>query len=413
MRKTGKKQMSKKSAVLDQTNMDIWDSLVSSGDLAAIQNMVRKSKISTKDKLGEYELSPLHLAAKHNQPDICEFLISEGVSPNIKESFSKKNPLHIAAYLGHLEAAQTLLRCGWKASRTKAEDILHCLPIHYAAMGEKKEMISLLLRTGYPGKFLGDGYGISTTSCLGNCLDILIRKRNLELVDFFSASEGISSVEANPRLTIGINLFKYQNELPWTPFHSAAVMGNMEMVELLFNRFPHAYCFCEEFRDSFACSPAEVALAEGHTEIARMLGDTRSVESCRQDIDHLFVQEDEIVPYAQDLLDAIRTRNFAWVDKLLAEWGGDDIFYEQIFYEDYKSSYRKKDKLTAFSAISRSYAFSFSEFFQERDISIADWEFIQRDSKEQVFFNWTMMEKVSPFCLGWIGKSKGKFLRPI
>ncbi len=244
-----------------------WNSLIARGDLSPIQIMLQKGEISRKDRLGKYELSPLHLAAWHNKPEICQFLISQKIAPNVSETFSGKAPLHIAAYLGHLETAEVFTNFGRKVAGRKTGDFLGCLPLHYAALREKEKMLFFLMGRGHNPS---ESFSVRTLSSLGNTLDILIRRGNYDLCDKVSSYEGISIVETNP--IVGTTIYiGYDNENPWTPFHSAAVLGEKDILQMLLRKFPHAYCFSKEFAGFFDYSPGEVALLEGHTEVARML----------------------------------------------------------------------------------------------------------------------------------------------
>jgi len=48
------------------------------------------------------------------------------------------------------------------------------------------------------------------------------------------------------------------------------VLGEKKIVEMLFRKFPYAYCFCEDFAHLFDYSPAEVALtAPEHSVFSR------------------------------------------------------------------------------------------------------------------------------------------------
>jgi ankyrin repeat protein len=135
----------KSSSPIAQGNLLEWNSLITKGDLVTIQNMIEKGDLSYKDQLGECGLSPLHLAAWHNQPEVCRFLISHKISPCVEERFSLKTPLHIAAYFGHSEVASVLLELEAKVTGRKARDFIGGHHLHYAALGEQEEMIFLFL----------------------------------------------------------------------------------------------------------------------------------------------------------------------------------------------------------------------------------------------------------------------------
>lgn len=392
----------KSSSLPAQGNLLEWNSLIAKGDLATIQRMVEKGDLSYKDKLGECGLSPLHLAVWHNQPEACRFLISHKISPSVEEGFSLKTPLHIAAYFGHLEVADLLLELGAKVTGSKARDFLGCHPMHYAALGEQEKMLFLFLgMTHLIGPIGSKPDFTPKTGCtIGNILDILIRKQNFDLCDLISSSVGISIVETNPRrestLYVG-----YGNENTWTPFHSAAVLGDKRIVEMLVRKFPYAYCFCEEFAHLFDYSPSDVALMEGRPEIAKILEGVKTVESCRQAL-NCYSPKANAPAYAGDLLKAILERDFIFLDKLIDEHG-DGILYLPNFDESDRGFYREQKDLNAISLVSRLFCFSFAEWVKKRNILIRPAAFLERDTKELVFFNWLMLDQ-QPYATGFFKK---------
>lgn len=399
----------KSSSLLAQGNLFEWNALIAKGDLATIQRMVEKGDLSYKDKLGEYGLSPLHLAVWHNQPEVCRFLIAHKISPSVEESFSQKAPLHIAAYFGYFEVADVLLNLGAKVTGSKARDFIGCYPLHYAALGEQEKMIFLFLGMTHLIGPLGSkpDFTPKTVCTIGNILDILIRKRNFELCDLISSSVGVSIVETNPR-TESTLYVGYSNENPWTPFHSAAVLGDKRIIEMLVCKFPYAYCFCEEFANLFDYSPSDVASMEGHIEIAKILGGTKTVESCRQAF-NCYSPKANAPAYAGDLLKAILERNFTLLDKLI-DAHGEGILYLPNFDESDRGFYRAQRDLNALSLATRLFCFSFAEWMKKRNILIPSSEFLERDTKEIVFFNWLMLDQ-QPYATGFFQKVRAEIAK--
>ncbi len=374
-----------------------WNSLIARGDLSSIQIMLQKGEISRKDKLGKYELSPLHLAAWHNKPEICQFLIYQKISPSVSEPFSGKTPLHIAAYHGHLETAEVFTNFGRKVVGRKTGDFLGCLPLHYAALGEKEKMLFFLMGRGHNPS---ESFSVRTLSSLGNALDILIRRGNYDLCDKVSSYEGISIVETNP--IVGTTIYiGYDNENPWTPFHSAAVLGEKDILQMLLRKFPHSYCFSKEFAGFFDYSPGEVALLGGHTEVARMLGETGAIENLRKAFGRFHIAK-KAHSYARNLLKAILEKDFPSMDRLLEEHG-DSILFQPNFNTDLGGIYMRSWGLNAFSVISRLFCVSFAQWLKEKKIEISPQEFLERDQKERIFFNWAMVD-INPYATGFFEK---------
>lgn len=380
-----------------------WNSLIATEDLPSLQAMLDKGEISRKDKIGKYELSPLHLAVWHNKPEVCKFLLSQKIAPNIKETFSAKTPIHIAAYFGYVEIATILIEFELKVADRNSTDLLGCHPLHYAALGEKEQMLFLLLKFGH---FLSPldskaSFSASLNSRLGNTLDILIRRENFELCDLISSTTGISIVDTNPRIWSTLYI-GYLNENQWTPFHSVAVLGEKKIAEMLLRKFPHAYCFNEEFEDVFDYFPDEVALIEGHKEVASILEGPNTTTRCQQTFNRFFVHKNAPL-YSNDLLKALSEKDFYLMDKLIEEHG-EKILFEYNFYEPHEDShYMTTDKLNALSIISRLFSVSFANWFKEKKIYIPIKEFMERDQKEMTFFNWAMMD-IHPYATGFFAE---------
>ena len=392
----------KNSSSSSHGNLLKWNLYIAKGDLETIQLMIEKGDLSYNDKLGECGLSPLHLAAWHNQPEVCRFLISQKISPSIEENFSLKTPLHVAAYFGYFELANVLLELGAKVTGHKSRDIIGGHPLHYAALGEQEKMIFLFLGMTHLIGPMGSEPDFSPRSVctIGSILDILIRKRNFDLCDLISSSVGISIVETNPRMESTLYV-GYNNENIWTPFHSAAITGDTRIVEMLVRKFPYAYCFCENFAHLFNYSPADVALMEGLTESARILGGTKTVESCRKTF-NVYTPKSNAPAYAGDLLKAILDRDFSLLDKLIDE-NGENILYQPYFNESDRGFYSERTNLNALSLVSRLFCFSFAEWAKKRNLHIPISEFLERDTKEKVFFNWLMLD-LQPYATGFFKK---------
>ncbi|WP_236716037.1 ankyrin repeat domain-containing protein [Leptospira interrogans] len=60
----------------------------------------------------DYEVAPLHLAVKANQPQIVLLLLTNGALPNIHFGRVKETPLHIAVTFNFIECAKILLEYG-------------------------------------------------------------------------------------------------------------------------------------------------------------------------------------------------------------------------------------------------------------------------------------------------------------
>lgn len=385
--------MGLQKVALDSDTLHTWQSYIVSGNMAAIESSLLSKKLTVHDELGLYKLSPLHLAAWYNQPKLCELLLSQKIHPNVKESFSGKTPLHIAAYYGYKEVAKVLVHFHLETKYHKIADILGCHPLHYAALGEHKNMIYFFLEINH---ILFDyqkrkEFFAGKPSLIGNILDILIRQENFELSDLVSSSEGISIVETNPRI-YSTTYIGYTHEYQWTPFHSAAAIGDIKTFEMLLKKFPYAYCLSKDFQKYFDWSPREIAILQGHTDIARLLPAFTDYQSKR------FSCQPNTPPHCIDIAQAIQEGTFEQIEQIIEKYGI-ECLYHPCFAWPSPSQYEVNNNLTALSLVSRLFSFQFAEWASRKNIQINPQEFL-RDNKESVFFNWAMM-KINPYATGF------------
>ena len=92
--------------------------------------------------------SVLHFAAEGGHIEIVGWLLECGLDVN-REDANGYTPLHSAAHKGKLEAVHELLRLGGKASMTKVAGT-YGTPLHQAAFGGHKKVMSVLLDEGCP-----------------------------------------------------------------------------------------------------------------------------------------------------------------------------------------------------------------------------------------------------------------------
>jgi len=378
--------------------------LISLGSIEALEKLSSGVNFS-KVRVGEYGLTLLHLAAWHNRPDVCEYLIHKGIDPDVSEKYSGKNPLHFASYLGHMESVFALCRNGAEALYSKKSvDALGCHPIHYAATSGNKKMIDFFLNIP---KF--DQISTKRSLCsvrrlsgLGNILDILIRKRNQTLLDYYSPIGGPHAVETNPNIFSAMYV-GYNNENQWTPFHFAAVLGDIDALQILLKHFPNASSLDEDFKNQYCFLPGEVALAEGHVEAAKLLGYEGDIESYRQSM-KVFSLRDGESKSMEVLANAVINRDEKSIDDFLNK-NGVEAFSRQSFKTDIRKYY-SEDNLNLYSIACRTFAFSFLNALIEKGVSIPDNEFSRfpiRDAVELPFFNWALMD-INPLGEGFFKK---------
>jgi ankyrin repeat protein len=137
------------------------------GNLEEIQRLLRLDPklVHARDENG---LSPILVAAYHQQPEIADLLVEKTVAINIFEAAAtgKTNaiirhlardpelvnaysedgfqPLGLAAFFGHLEAAEYLIKAG-AAINSPSRNALMATPLHSAAAGGHLKIVLLLL----------------------------------------------------------------------------------------------------------------------------------------------------------------------------------------------------------------------------------------------------------------------------
>ncbi len=79
------------------------------------------------------------LVLVQGHPQIIEVLHKNGAVLNIETKFEKRTALHIAASVGSVEAAETLVELGAKVNKA---DIYGSTPLHAASMAGKSAVLS-------------------------------------------------------------------------------------------------------------------------------------------------------------------------------------------------------------------------------------------------------------------------------
>ncbi len=205
----------------------------------------------------ENGLTPLHLAAWYDHPKLIELLVDHGAKVHQKEELTHKTPLHIAAYFGHLDCCKVLIE---KKSSTH-QDIASFIPLHYAALRGHVKTAELLSE---------NAKSLLEDSICGAAIDIAIRHRNIELIDYFltklqeyfsppnSKSEGFSFSQYWKKTTSPVSR--------WDPLHFATLIGAKDIVQLLLTKKSFL-----NVEGSTEFTPLHLAAQKGHSEIVELL----------------------------------------------------------------------------------------------------------------------------------------------
>ena len=160
------------------------------------------------DVVNSNGLSVLHFAAQGGHVELVGWLVECGLDVN-GEDVIGYTPLHLAAWKGKLEAVHELLRLGGKASMTKVAGTCGT-PLHQAALGGHKKVMSVLLDEGCPIDVV-DSNGLSV-------LHFAAQGGHVELVGWL--------VECGLDVNDG-------DADGYTPLHLAAWKGKLEAVHEL------------------------------------------------------------------------------------------------------------------------------------------------------------------------------------
>ena len=83
---------------------------IRSGDISVVKNLIKQdlSRLSMETPFGTW----LHVACLRGQLEIVKYLISKGLSPNVRTGPANNRPLYNATTWGHFEIADYLLNKG-------------------------------------------------------------------------------------------------------------------------------------------------------------------------------------------------------------------------------------------------------------------------------------------------------------
>ena len=242
--------------------------------------------------------TPLHSAVHCSNYEEIEYIINIGTDVNIKNK-KGKTPLHIAANEGEIKAAEMLIKNG---ASVNVKDNSARTPLHWAALNNHTEVIELLIEKGanvnviddrgyrpvYLGKphvsrllvkkgadldfnsTLGERILRADAEHLGEIVALLLSRGEDVELDYSYFSIHSAARIGNKELVEYILERAYYsvNEVKEfiTPLHLAAKCGHKDMVEYLLEKGAQV-----NYSDLPVPTPLEFALKEGHQEIADLL----------------------------------------------------------------------------------------------------------------------------------------------
>ena len=102
----------------------------------------RGADVHAADRSGQ---TPLHMAAMGGKSGAAELLIDHKAEVNVATKLGKSTPLHNAAWMGHVEACETLLKRGAKPDSQNRDGRT---PLHYAVGIQSKPLVELMMTHG-------------------------------------------------------------------------------------------------------------------------------------------------------------------------------------------------------------------------------------------------------------------------
>ncbi|TKS87785.1 Transient receptor potential cation channel subfamily A member 1 [Collichthys lucidus] len=256
-------------------NLNIFE-LAEKGDLALLENLVRKSPevLSEKDECGASPLHhaaaggyitliqyitsvndtqelnscdeqgnvPLHWAVERNKADSCRALLDLGADPNIL-NMALLSPLHLAVSLGHNNLVELLLSYSATDSNLQGDLgntplILACsinnfealsilnklghFPIHAAAFAGAKKAMEVILKFGEEVGHQTEEHINYLDKSRSSPLHLAVRGGNMEAIRLCIAT--------------GAKIDQQQNDRS-TPLHLACIQGATEVVKLMLSSF--------------------------------------------------------------------------------------------------------------------------------------------------------------------------------
>lgn len=116
---------------------------------------------------------PIHYAAQFGHADVVEFLIKSGVDKETKTGFGL-TPLVVGAEFGHAKVVELMLSLKAEKNVQTIEDNHRMTALHYAAVGNFKDVLLLLLNAGIDKN--------KQTNLGFSALDFAAKSNNAEIV---------------------------------------------------------------------------------------------------------------------------------------------------------------------------------------------------------------------------------------
>ncbi len=239
------------------------------GDLARVKAFLDASvDVNQKNALG---VTALYSAAGGGHKEVVELLLAEGADINEKiAAYTDVTALHVAAREGHKEIVEALLAGGADVNAGSTYNELTAAEL--AMEANHIEVVKLLIAKGADISALHFAIHMKdyakAKSLIESGADVNKRKRSLDAPLLLAASSGQKDV-AELLIAKGANI-NIQNSKGRTPLHYAVREDDRDMVELLVTKGADINAK-SKFDGWISGTPLDLAIDEGHTEIADLL----------------------------------------------------------------------------------------------------------------------------------------------
>ena len=239
------------------------------GDLARVKALLDAGvDVNQKNALG---VTALYSAASGGHKKVVELLLAEGADINEKTAaYTDVTALHAAAREGHKEIVEVLLAGGADVNAGSTYDELTAAEL--AMEANHIEVVKLLIAKGADISALHFAIHMKdyakAKSLIESGADVNKRKRRLVAPLHLAASSGQKDM-AELLIAKGANI-NIQNSHGRTPLHLAVREDDRDMVELLLTKGADINAK-SKFDGWISGTPLDLAIDEGHTEIADLL----------------------------------------------------------------------------------------------------------------------------------------------
>lgn len=196
------------------------------------------------------KMSPLHCASMFDNPDIVQFLVSEGADINALDK-EHRTPLLLAASRGGWRTVNTLIRLGAniQLKDVNSRNVLHLVIMNGGRLEDFAEEVTKAQSKTYLLQLLNEK---DKTGC--------------SPLHYASREGHIKSLENLIRLGACINLKNNNNE---SPLHFAARYGRFNTVKQLLDSEKGSFIINES--DGDGLTPLHIASQQGHTRVVQLL----------------------------------------------------------------------------------------------------------------------------------------------